>query len=415
MKKKGILIVSVWMLMICGSNKVYSQSQGGVLGQEQKRNVITTAVPSMLIGPDSRIGAMGETGVAVGEDINAQHWNPSKYVFSENTFGLGFSFSPWLANLGVNDIYLAYLAGYVKIGKMDAVSFSLRYFSMGEMELTDITGAVIAKASPHEFAIDAAYSRKLIENLSMAITGRFVYSHLSNYTNSGSQDNIKPGIAGAADVSLFYTKDLRAKNVESSKISWGLNISNIGNKISYSSSLYRSFLPANFRTGIAYTLGLDRYNKLTFAFDLNKLLVTTPPLFKKDSSGFVERDDVTFDPIIAKGRNPQTTTAAEAVFTSWFDAPGGFGEEMREFVQNFGVEYGYNDLFFIRTGFFNEAKTKGNRKYMTFGVGVKYSIFSIDACYILPVSARNHPLENTLRFSLTLDFGTAAKNKSGKR
>ena len=412
MTKKGILSVTTFIFVVVTMGKVYSQNT--VIGQDQKRNVITTAVPSLIIGPDSRIGGMGEAGVAVGNDINAQHWNPAKYVFLDNVFGIGLSYSPWLAGLGVNDIYLAYLAGYVKVSSMDAVSFSLRYFSMGEMELTDYEGNIIAKASPHELAVDGAYSRILLDNLSLAVTGRFIYSKLSNYSAYGNQDEIKPGLSGAADISLLYTKKLRSDVVESSNIAWGLCISNIGAKISYSkSSTFRSFLPANFRTGIAYTLGLDKYNKLTFAFDLNKLLVPTPPLYETDSNGLLVRDpDGTAK--IAKGKDPQKTTAAEAVFTSWGDAPGGFGEEMREFIQNVGIEYGYNDIFFIRTGFFNEAKTKGNRKYITFGVGLKYSMFSIDASYILPVSTRNHPLENTLRFSLTFDFG-AGKNKNPSR
>jgi hypothetical protein len=399
--QRRIAIAAVFVCMITSMSEAYSQNS--VIGQDKRRNVITTAVPSLIIGPDSRIGAMGESGVAVGKDINAQHWNPSKYVFLENKLGVGVSFSPWLAGLGINDIYLAYLAGYLKLTNMDAISFSLRYFSMGEMELTDMTGAIIAKAAPHEFAIDAAYSRKLVDNLSMAVSGRFIYSHLSNYTASGNQDDIKPGMAGAADISLFYTKDLKATTVDNHNIAWGLCLSNLGSRVSYSNSnTYRSFLPANFRVGVAYTLGMDKFNKITFSFDLNKYLVPTPPLYATDSSGGVIKNGD--DPVIAKGRDPRKTSSAEAIFTSWFDAPGGFGEEMREFIQNVGIEYAYNDIFFARTGFFNEAKTKGNRKYLTVGVGLKYSMFSIDACYILPVSSRNHPLENTLRFSLTFDF-----------
>jgi len=418
MTKERIIIVCALMLMSSAVNKSYSQTG---LGQElhKSSNVITTAVPSLLIGPDSRLGAMGETGVAVEKDINAQHWNPSKYVFSENPFGLGFSFSPWLAGLGVNDIYLAYLAGYAKVSQMDAISFSLRYFSMGDMEFTDADGQSKGRFSPREFAIDAAYSRKLVDNWSMAVTGRFIYSKLANYSSYGDQNSIKAGVTGAVDVSLFYTKDLRAEKVESNNIAWGLCLSNIGGKISYStSSDYRSFLPANFRTGIAYTVGMDKYNKLTLTLDLNKLLVPTWPTYKKDSVNRIMLDP-NGNPIIDKGgwkgKLPRDISPAEALVVSWFDAPGGFREEMREFIQNFGLEYGYNDLFFIRTGFFNEATTKGNRKYITFGVGVKYSMFAIDACYILPVSRRNHPLENTLRFSLTFDFGTdKAKGKPRK-
>ena len=416
MTKRRIIIISTFTFMIAAMSESYSQASD-ILGQDwsKKRNVITTAVPSLIIGPDSRMGAMGEAGVAIEKDINAQHWNPAKYVFFDNVFGIGLSYSPWLAGLGVNDIYLAYLSAYAKASPMDAVSFSLRFFSMGDMEFTNNEGEVIGRYSPREFAIDAAYSRKLIDNLSMAVSFRFLYSKLANFTPYGDQD-IKPGMTGAVDVSLFYNKDLRADKVERSNIAWGLCMSNIGGKVSYSTTLVRSFLPANFRTGIAYTVGIDKYNKITLAFDLNKLLVTTPPLYATDSVGGGLERDPEGNPIVAKGHNPLTTSPAQAIVTSWFDAPGGFKEEMREFIQNIGIEYGYNDLFFIRTGFFNEAQTKGNRKYITFGVGLKYSMFSIDASYILPVSTRNHPLENTLRFSLTFDFnGDKDKKTTAKK
>jgi hypothetical protein len=380
----------------------YSQNQ--IQGREvvlgKVNNAITTAVPFLLIAPDSRLGGMGEVGVAVLEDGNAQHWNPSKYLFSKSDFGFSISYSPWLAGLQVDDIYHLYLSAYYKATKMDAISFSLRFFSMGKMELTDMQGNVIIQARPYEFAIDAAYSRILTEGLSMAITGRFVYSELSKY--SYTQD-IKAGLAGAADISLFYTKKFKPGKLYNHNLNVGLNIANIGNKVSYSSTLDRDFLPANFRLGIAYDMYFDKYNKLTLAFDINKLLVTTPPVYKTDTAGRVEIDD-SGDPIVEKGRDPSKTSPAAAVFTSWGDAPGGFEEEMKEFILNFGLEYTYNDLFSIRAGYFNEAVTKGARKYMTFGVGIKYSVFAIDAAYILPVAARNHPLANTLRFTLSFDF-----------
>jgi hypothetical protein len=271
---------------------------------------------------------------------------------------------------------------------------------MGEMELTNMNGESIMRARPYEFAVDAAYSRILTDGLSMAITGRFIYSHLSTY--STTQD-IKNGIAGAADISLFYTKKFSPGKLYNHNLNVGLNISNIGNKVSYSSTLERDFLPANFRFGIAYDMHFDKYNKLTLAFDINKLLVTTPPVYKTDSVGRIETDDAG-DPIVAKGRDPRKTSVVGAIFTSWGDAPGGFVEEMKEFILNFGLEYTYNDLLSIRAGYFNEAKTKGARKYMTFGVGIRYSVFAIDAAYILPVASRNHPLANTLRFTLSFDF-----------
>ncbi len=398
----------LFLCIIITSFYAHSQQSSSILGQDlsKNHNPITTAVPFLLIAPDSRIGGMGEAGVAILGDMNAQHWNPSKYLFSENTGGFSLSYSPWLAGLvDVSDIYLLYATAYYKITKMDAISFSLRFFSMGSMELTDMQGNSIMEARPHEFAIDAAYSRMLIENLSMSVTGRFIYSRLSTYISTG---DILTGLSGAADISLFYTKPFRPGKLHKHNLNVGVNISNIGAKISYSSVLeQRDFLPANFRAGIAYDMHFDRYNKLTLAFDVNKLLVTTPPVYKTDSLGRVVMENDL--PVVDKGKNPYTTSAAAAVFTSWFDAPGGFSEEMKEFILNFGIEYAYNDLLFVRAGYFNEAKTKGARKYITFGVGIKYSVFAIDASYILPVASRNHPLEHTLRFTLSFDFGTGKK------
>jgi hypothetical protein len=217
-------------------------------------------------------------------------------------------------------------------------------------------------------------------------------------------------MSGAADVSLFYTKKFKPGKLYNHNFNLGLNVSNIGSKISYSSTMKRDFIPANFRLGFAYDMWIDKYNKFTFAFDINKLLVTTPPVFERDERGqlvYGPTDDKY--PLIAKGRNPYTTNPAAAVFTSWWDAPGGFKEEMREFILNFGLEYAYNDLMFIRAGYFNEAKTKGNRKYITAGVGFKYSIFAIDAAYIIPIAVRTSPLDHTLRFTLSFEFDAERK------
>jgi hypothetical protein len=395
-----IMLATVWV----ANTQAQILDRKGDLGKIN--NAITTAVPFLLIAPDSRIGAMGETGVAVLDDGAAQHWNPSKYLFSQNDAGVSISYSPWLAGLHVNDIYHLYLSAYYNVTDMDALSFAIRFFSMGDMDLTDYQGNIIMSAKPHEFAIDAAYTRMLVDNLSMSVTGRFIYSKLS-VTGINNSD-IKPGIAGAADISLFYKKAFSSGKLYKHNLNVGVQISNIGNKVSYSSTLDRDFLPANLRLGIAYDMYFDKYNKLTLAFDINKLLVPTPPVYETDSNGTVILNEEN-DPVVAKGRDPRKTSVVSAIFTSWGDAPGGFEEEMKEFILNFGMEYTYNDLFSVRAGYFNEAKTKGARKYMTFGVGIKYSIFAIDAAYILPVASRNHPLENTLRFTLSFDF--KVKNK----
>jgi len=400
MRKTFVLFVCVVSFT---TRVAYSQTQSNPLGQDRTFNPITTSVPFLLIGPDSRIGGMGETGAAILDDANAQHWNPAKYLFAQKDVGISLSYSPWLAGLNIHDIHLLYLSTYYKVTTMDAISFSLRYFSMGKMDITDYAGTVIMTAQPHEFAIDGAYSRVLVENLSMAVTGRFIYSHLSNY--SVTQD-IKAGMSGAADISLFYTKKFRPKNLYNHNLNVGLNISNIGAKISYSSTMKRDFLPANFRFGLAYEMWIDKYNKFTLAADANKLLVTSPPVYQLDDIGQIVYENG--EPVIAKGRNPYQTPAPVAVFTSWFDAPNGFKEEMQEYILNFGLEYAYNNLLFIRAGYFNEAINKGNRKYITVGVGVKYSVFAIDASYIIPIYAGKtggrSPLENTLRFTLSFDF-----------
>jgi hypothetical protein len=402
--RKTIVSFLCLIFAIVGITNLQAQ-QSSVLGQEVN-NVITTAVPFLLIAPDSRIGAMGEAGVALLDDGAAQHWNPSKYLFSKKDAGFSLSYSPWLASLEVNDIYHLYLSVYYNVTDMNSISFSLRFFSMGNMELTDNQGAKIMDAKPHEFAIDAAYSRMLIKDvLSLSMTGRFIYSSLSPQGVNNSY--IKAGLAGAADISLFYIKKFSPGKFYKHNLNLGLNISNLGNKVSYSSAIIeRDFLPANFRLGLAYDMYFDQYNKLTLAFDVNKLLVPTPPNYKTDSTGKVERDEQG-DPIIeGNGNDPRKVSVAAAVFTSWGDAPRGFVEEMKEFILNFGLEYTYNDLFSVRAGYFNEAKNKGARKYITFGAGVKYSVFAIDVAYILPVTSRNHPLANTLRFSLSFDFDT---------
>ncbi|MDR2411020.1 MAG: type IX secretion system outer membrane channel protein PorV [Bacteroidales bacterium] len=404
MHKTICSFLSLILFAVIGSCNLQAQQyidRSGDLGKIN--NAITTAVPFLLIAPDSRMGALGEAGVAILEDGNAQHWNPSKYLFSSKDAGISLSYSPWLAGLHVNDIYHLYLSAYYNITEMNSLSFSLRFFSMGYMELTNDQGGDAGSFKPHEFALDAAYSRMLIKDVfSMSVTGRFIFSKLSVPTINSQE--INPGIAGAADISFFYTKKFRRGKLYDHNLNIGLSISNLGNKVSYSSDIERDFLPANFRLGFAYDMAFDQYSKLTLAFDINKLLVPTPPVYKTDSIGRVETDEHG-DPIIEGDRkDPRKTSVAAAVFTSWGDAPGGFEEEMKEFILNFGLEYTYRELLSIRAGYFNEAKTKGARKYMTFGVGIKYSVFAIDAAYILPVASRNHPLENTLRFTLSFDF-----------
>ena len=350
---------------------------------------------------------MGDMGVATSADANSQHHNPSKYVFNKNIFGVSISYSPWLRKL-VNDINLLYLGAYWKITDYDALSFSLRYFSLGDIQFTDMYGAPMGTQKPNEFAIDLSYSRKLIDQLSIALTPRFIYSNLTaGQFVEGQETNA--GLAGAADVSLFYEQDFALGNSKmNSTLRAGLNISNIGNKISYSSgTLRRDVLPTNLRLGVSYAVDFDEYNTLMAGVEVNKLLVPTPPVYATDSNGRIVYDAAN-NPIIAAGKNPDVSVA-QGIFQSFADAPGGALEEFHEVNWSVGLEYSYRKLLFVRAGYFFEHPTKGNRQFITIGAGIHYSIFGLDLAYLFTVD-QHHPLENTLRFTLTFDFASFKKD-----
>lgn len=407
--KKTTIILALLALFF-SYQTAYSQTQinPGQLGGKEL-NTITTAVPFLLISPDSRAGAMGDIGCATSADVNSQAYNAAKYVFSPNTFGISVSYSPWLHNL-VSDINLAYLSAYWKITEMDAISMSLRYFSLGDIEFTDDQGNKMSDQNPNEFSLDFAYSRKLIDQLSLAVTPRFIYSNLTaNQFVSGEET--KPGLAGAADIALFYEQSLKAKRLHSSTLRAGLAISNIGNKMSYSSgTLRRDFLPTNLKIGVGYELGFDEYNKLAINGEINKLLVPTNPVYARDSiTGRILYNTETNKPIIAYGKDPDVSVP-QGIIQSFYDAPGvgykagTFGEEMAEINWALALEYSYRNLFFVRLGYFHENGYKGARQFMTVGAGIKYNIFNIDVAYLFTTNGQNHPLANTLRFTLSFDF-----------
>lgn len=363
-------------------------------------NCITTAVPFLTIAPDSRGGSMGDIGCATSADANSQAYNPSKYVFSKNKFGISVSYSPWLRKL-VSDINLAYLSAYWKITDMDAIAFSMRYFSLGDIQFTDENGGDMGSKKPNEFALDFTYSRKLIDELSIAITPRFICSDLASGAQAGGEE-ITAGLAGAADISLFYEQDFRVKGLANSTLRAGLNISNMGNKMSYSSgTLRRDFLPTNLKLGIGYEVDIDDYNALTLSTDINKLLVPSNPVYKTDENGRIVYDAAN-NPIIESGMNPDVSVPTGMIH-SFYDAPGGFREELSELSLGIGLEYGYRNLFFVRAGYFYEHPDKGNRQFLTLGAGLKYNIFNIDVSYLFAVK-QYHPLANTLRFTLSFDF-----------
>lgn len=371
-------------------------------------NTITTAVPFLVISPDSRAGGMGDVGCASSTDVNSIHWNPSKLAFADKKMGIGVSYTPWLRAL-VPDINLAYLSGYYKTKKRGSIGASLRYFSLGDITFTDANGTVIGQFRPNEFAIDVAYATKLSDNFSVGGAVRYINSNLTGGTvveGAGTH----PGRSVAVDISALYRKDKIKIGDKKGIVGVGLNISNIGAKMSYSDRNGKNnsdFIPINLRLGASLTLQLDEYNSIAFMADANKLLVPTPPVYKHvvDSNGVetnVIEYDANGDPKIKYGKDPNRGVV-EGMFGSFNDAPGGGKEELHEINYSIGMEYWYNKLFAIRAGYFYEHPKKGNRQYFTIGAGVKYNVFGLDFAYLIPTKQKN-PLENTLRFSLTFDF-----------
>ena len=362
-----------------------SKAQTGTT--ENRYNPITTAVPFLTITPDSRHGAMGDVGAATSADANAQYWNPSKLAFTDEQFGLSLSFTPWLRQL-VSDVNLAYLSGYLKLNSQQTIGASLRYFSMGEILLTDQNGTSLASVKPSEFALDVSYARKLSENFSGSVALRYIRSDLSGGVGTTSY---VPGNAFASDVSFFYNKDI-SKDDNRKIFAAGINISNIGSRISYDNGSHKEYLPANLKLGSSFTTELNKFNSFTFALDFNKLLVPTPQL--------------------GTGVYDNGKPSISAIFSSLGDAPGGMKEELQEINYSAGVEYWYNSKFALRTGYFNENQYKGNRKFFSTGVGVKMSICTIDFAYLIPVN-QNNPLANTIRFTLNFNLGSfAAREKT---
>lgn len=387
MIKKSIAVIAACIFL---ANIAYSQGEPNYLGQT---NTITTAVPFLLIAPDARSGAMGDVGVATTPDASSMHWNPAKYAFIESKAGFAASYSPWLRAI-VSDINLAYVAGYYRLDDRSTIAGSLLYFTLGDITFTDIQGSTIGNYRPNEFSLDATYSRKFSETWSGAVAARYINSNLTQGVNVAGQAT-KPGQSIAADVAVYHQRELNWRDFEYAEFAFGINISNIGSKISYSdATTEKDFIPTNLRFGPRLTLDLDDYNRLNFMLDINKLLVPTPPVY--DSTGNTQPEN------IIAGEDPNVSVV-QGMIQSWYDAPDGFGEEMREFYFASGVEYWYNKVFAVRGGFFYEDRLKGNRKYFTLGAGLKYNVFGLDFSYLIPLQQQN-PLENTLRFTLTFDF-----------
>lgn len=383
---------------------IKAQSKDEVL----QLNTITTAVPFLLITPDSRAGGMGDVGCASLNDVNAIHWNASKLAFANKKMGFGVSYTPWLRAL-VPDINLAYITGFYKLKKSGTIGVALRYFSLGDITFTDANGTTTGQFRPNEFSIDIAYATKLSKTFSVGGAVRFINSNL---TGNALVDNAqtKPGRAVGVDLSALYKKEKIKLADKKAIVAFGINISNIGNKMSYSDRGDKNsddFIPINLRIGGSLNVDLDDYNSISILADINKLLVPTPPTYKYkvDTNGLTTGEiatDSDGNPIIALGKDPNRGVA-EGMFGSFSDAPGGGKEELREINYSVGLEYWYNHLFAIRAGYFYEHPTKGNRQFFTIGAGVRYNVFGLDFAYLIPTQQRN-PLENTLRFTLTFDF-----------
>jgi len=378
-KRTGIW-VGMFLLVYASTFQAWGQTNPS--GQRITK-AITTAVPFLLITPDSRAGGLGEAGVAIRNNVNATYWNVALLAFQEKKFGFGVNYTPWLRGLGIPDINLAYVPFYYNLGERGGVlAADMRFFSLGNIQFTDENGIETGQYNANEFAFGIGYARKVTEHLSAGTFIRYIQSNLANNVVLGGIQQGKPGRSVAGDLGFFYTKDFTLKSDNTQvpmNISWGIHLSNIGAKMNYTDTQKRDFIPANLRLGYALTAQIDDYNKISLVNDFNKLLVPSV------------RDTL------------DEKTVLEGIFTSFGDAPGGFDEEISEINMSIGMEYWYNNLFAVRLGYFYEDPNKGDRKFLTFGVGVVLNVFTLDVAYLAPFK-RNHPLQNTLRFSLSLQF-----------
>ncbi|MFY7900744.1 MAG: type IX secretion system outer membrane channel protein PorV [Chitinophagaceae bacterium] len=384
---KRSLVNSVLVLFISTASLQVLKAQTNEL------NVVTSAVPFLRISPDARAGGMGDVGIATNPDANSMFWNLAKTPFAKAKSGLSLTYTPWLKDLGLNDVYLASMAGYYKIDDQQAVSGSLRYFSLGNITFTDFSGNELNSFRPRELGFDVGYTRKLNDKLSIGVAGRYIYSNLiGGAAGTTNGTTYKAGTSVAADLSIY--KDGSGKDGQG--LSWGVVLSNLGTKIGYTNDAQgKDYIPANLGVGFAYTTIPDESNRITFAIDINKLLVPAPPIatgdFSTDSSNLSEY------------RN-------KSVFNSWFSSFGG-GGGLKKLQVSLGAEYVYNEQFAVRAGYFYEDASQGNRKYFTFGAGLKYNVIGINLSYLVPSGngVTRNPLSNTLRFGLTFDLDGESK------
>ncbi len=390
-------IVLLTASLLASANHLSAQIESGDLGGGEL-NTIKTAVSFLTIAPDSRSGAMGDVGAATTPDVNSQHWNIGKYAFLEKKGGFAISYTPWLRNL-IPDINLAYLSGYYRIDDNQVISSSLRYFSLGNIVFTDITGTVTGQYNPNEFAVDAGYSRLFTDHFSGGLAFRFIRSDLTAGQNTADGQETQPGISFAADLGFYYQSEV---DLGTGDGEWaaGATITNMGTPVSYTADAQKTPIPTNLRLGGRFTYNIDDYNSITGTVDLNKLLVPTSPVISQDTA--------TGDDIIVRGKEAPGSVVMGMV-QSFYDAPGVLKnngeysvaqEEFHEIAYSAGIEYWYRSQFAIRAGYFNEHSTKGNRKYFTVGIGLQLNVFALDFSYLVPTNGQNSPLANTLRFTL---------------
>ena len=381
---KELKVYILLILILFANNNLQAQDV------KNQFNPVNTGVTSLSIAPDSRGGAMGDVGAATDPDVNSQFWNPAKHRFTVSRAGVSLSYTPWLRQL-VNDIDLAYVAGYYRIGDYQALSASLRYFSLGEVTVGQSSAQDIGYTfNPYEMSFDVGYSRMLSENLSAAVALRFIYSDLAYRQD----EDVTPGSAFAADVAMYYNRYVMMGQRECN-LAFGMNISNIGSKISYDSGNTSEFIPTNLRLGGSLLMPIDEYNTFAISADANKLLVPTRPLQKDGETDTDYQDRLQ--------RDYRDMSPIAGIFKSFSDAPGGFKEEMQEVQWSIGAEYTYHQQFSVRGGYHYENQNKGNRKYFSVGAGFKMNVFSLDAAYLIS-TAQSNPLDQTLRFSLSFDM-----------
>ncbi len=407
---KNIIQTTLLLALMCfGSSASYAQffnqELGCVVGPSGEciPNTLLTAMPFLRIAPDARGGAMGDIGITVTPDPNAIHYNAANLAFVEKSTALALTYTPWLRELNLNDVYLLHFSGYKKLSKLETIGFGLRYFSLGEINFTDVQGINIGLGNPRELEFNVAYARKLGDNFAASLSAKYVYSNLASGQNVNGID-INSANAFAADIGISYKKKTKLGGYDS-EWTYGLSITNLGSKVSYTDiAVVQDFLPSNLGFGAGLLMNFDQYNTMSFHLEINKLMVPTPIARQILDSDGTLIDNPEWDPNNNGIADYRERSLFSGVFGSFGDAQGGFGEEVKEYSFSLGTEYWYDKQFAVRAGYYYEHPEKGDRQYLTVGLGIQYNIFGINLSYLVPTNNRRNPLDNTLRFSLIFDF-----------